>query len=143
MISEWISQAAAVTGDCAKKLESNEVDRIIKSIRSRFTAGDHNREYLWEEFENDQSGRCVDGWKRLCEFPEPKPLILYRDTTEFEGLSFPSSQSLHRVLAEAPGFEFYLTNAEAEFVICFNHHDYLVCVGTSKDWLATIPEDPE
>lgn len=143
MISEWISQAAMATGDTVQKLEPTEVDRILESIRRRFTAGDQDRRNLWEEFEDDLSRKCIDGWQRLCEFPEPHPLILFQDTSEFEGFSFPASESLHRVLAESPGFEFYLTNAEAAFVICFNHHDYLIGVGTAKDWLATIPEDHE
>lgn len=143
MISAWISQAATITGDSVNELDSREVDRIVDLIRRRFTGGQFNHRYLWEDFENDLSKRCADGWRRLCDFSVSHPVILFQSEHDFEGFSFASSDCLSRVLAESPGFEFYLTNPEVDFVICFNHHDYLICVGTSKDWLATIPEDAE
>lgn len=36
------------------------------------------------------------------------------------------------------GFEFYITNFETEYVICFNHHDCLLGCGTAKKWVESL-----
>lgn len=47
----------------------------------------------------------------------------------------PSGRALECLLANSHGFEFYVTDAGAGFLICFNHHDVLLCWGSAKEWL--------
>lgn len=42
------------------------------------------------------------------------------------------------ILAETSGFEFYITNKNVDYIICFNHHDCLSGCGTAKNWIADI-----
>jgi hypothetical protein len=63
---------------------------------------------------------------------------LFRDSDAYEGYIASSPQSLERILAESPGFEFFLTNEDVDYVLCFNHHNYLIGVGQCKDWLSHI-----
>ena len=45
--------------------------------------------------------------------------------------------ALVRLLGDLPPMEFYLTNAATEYLLCFNHHDYLIACGSAREWLAT------
>jgi hypothetical protein len=44
------------------------------------------------------------------------------------------------VLAESTGFEFYLTDIDATFLLCFNHHDFLIAAGDARPWLLTCAQ---
>ena len=43
---------------------------------------------------------------------------------------------LSLLLGETYPFEVYLTDELVDFVLCFNHHDYLIATGRAKAWLA-------
>lgn len=30
---------------------------------------------------------------------------------------------------------FYLTNASTDYLLCFNHHDYLIACGAAREWV--------
>ncbi len=34
-----------------------------------------------------------------------------------------------------PAEEFYLTNTLTDYLLCFNHHDYLIACGRAREWL--------
>ena len=61
----------------------------------------------------------------MGEYGESHPILLYVDESDFEGVAFPSSDGLRQILSETPNCEFYVTNIETDFVLCFNHHDFL------------------
>ncbi len=42
---------------------------------------------------------------------------------------------LSLLLGETYPFEVYLTDELVDFVLCFNHHDYLIATGRAKEWL--------
>ena len=44
---------------------------------------------------------------------------------------FPCAQELSNTLKHCFGFEFHITNEQYEFLVAFNHHDYLILSGTA------------
>lgn len=138
MICDWIDDAVSTTREVVNRLDANHVARIIATIRKRFTNSETRSDYLWEDFVDDISKRCDDGWRIACEYPEQRPIIFFRDGEAYAGYSASSTDSLSRILAESPGFEFFLTNDGVDFVLCFNHHDCLIGVGKCKDWLTIV-----
>jgi hypothetical protein len=46
-----------------------------------------------------------------------------------------------RVLEECFNFEYYLTDQDCSYFICFNHHKYLVTAGTAADWLKNLLDE--
>lgn len=141
MIDEWILEAARSTGEVAERISVVEVSQLISEIRRKFTAPEINSAFLWEQFENEVSRRNERGWQLLCEYLVSEPILLSEEGESFVGFRFHSQSSLSRVIAESPGFEFYLTDAKATFVICHNHHDCLIGVGACAEWLSQLPED--
>ena len=53
-----------------------------------------------------------------------------------------SGDALDLLLGETTGFEFYVTDADASYLVCFNHHDFLVCLGDARGWLKGLLHDP-
>lgn len=53
---------------------------------------------------------------------------------------FTHRRDIVAVLAECTGFEFYLTDVEATFLLCFNHHDVLIAAGDARPWLLTCAQ---
>jgi hypothetical protein len=62
-------------------------------------------------------------------------VLLFDAGEEQEMFAVPSGRALNQLLANSPGFEFYVTDREVSYLICFNHHDVLICWGNAKDWL--------
>ena len=115
--------------------------RVIGLIASRCTGPAHEGRRLWEAFRGDTARRRSDGWSLICDYPEPSPILIFQDGDEFGAYEFSSPEDLRTVLAELPGFEFYVTNQGAGFVLCHNHHDFMVGVGECRRWLSALKEE--
>lgn len=94
---------------------------------------------LWERIQGGVGRYDPMGWKAIGDFPNDTPVILFFDvedeTAVYEAQSCPE---LVRLLAECPGFVFYVTNRRYDFLICHNDHDYLIAAGTAKPWLLDL-----
>ena len=38
------------------------------------------------------------------------------------------------------GFEFYVFDSSISYLICFNHHDQLIGVGSAKEWVNSLQQ---
>ena len=45
---------------------------------------------------------------------------------------------LQTILGESFGFEFYITDRDQSYVICFNHHDVLYGCGAAREWVEEL-----
>jgi hypothetical protein len=138
VIGQWIGEAARASGQSLLPLSPLEVDALVHSIRSRYVYDARRSAFLWESFRNGFAARIPDGWSIACSYPELEPILLFLDGDSYAAYRFASSTDLQRILAESPVFEFYVTNAGASFVLCFNHHDFLIGVGSCVDWLRQV-----
>lgn len=141
MIDEWIANAAREFGIDVVELPECEVDQLIRTIEERYVRLTARNCFLWEAFENSVSVRKVDGWKDLCEYCQQAPNLLYREDSRNSGRRLTSGSALKKLLSECPGFEFYVTDSTVEYVLCHNHHDYLIGVGRCVEWLGTLAGD--
>ncbi len=81
-----------------------------------------------------------DGWRLAAEYAAREPILFFYDDAAI-GFEFATGTELRDVLNDCPGFELYVTDREASFVLCHNHHDYLSGVGSCQAWLLTIPDE--
>ena len=49
-----------------------------------------------------------------------------------------NGNDLYYLLSETSGFEFYITDFNYSYLICFNHHDILYGCGRAKEWIAGL-----
>lgn len=108
-------------------------DQVRSRVTSRYGSG-----RVWERADGSTSVQSVDGWMWIGPFVGARPCILLFDTDEEpEMIHIPSGPALDALLRDSCFFEFYVTDEEATYLICFNHHDVLVCWGSARAWLAS------
>ena len=91
---------------------------------------------LWEAASGCASVRNADAWRWIHEFVGSRSCVLFLDLADgAEMFHVPSGSSLDGLLANTYGFVFYVTDAEADFLICFNDHDFLMGWGGAREWL--------
>lgn len=141
MLVEHIQRTLDEHGIAALQLSISETDAIIQDIKQRFCDPLAYDRYLWETFNDDESRQRQDGWLLLCDFPMERPILFVPEYNRYHAFQFLSTTDLRLLLSESQGFEFYVTTESTDFVLCHNHHDYLIGVGTCIPWLAEITED--
>jgi hypothetical protein len=91
---------------------------------------------VWETASECASVQNPDGWRWISRFVGTRPCILLFDIVEeVEMFQIPSGGALESLLTNTYAFEFYITDIDAAYLICFNHHDMLICCGTARAWL--------
>jgi hypothetical protein len=94
--------------------------------------------FLWEHLENSNSIRTASGWQLVGEFIGPQPLFVFFNPADDQTIiEFSSGQDLTAVLTESFLLEFYATDG-ASYLLCFNHHDYLIGAGAAAGWIERI-----
>lgn len=97
--------------------------------------------FLWEglsdySFVNDSSG-----WRYIGQFIGDKPCILFfYDLEKWNAAVINSGHELVTLISEMYGFEFYVFDSSVSYLICFNHHDQLIGVGSAKEWVNNLRE---
>jgi hypothetical protein len=106
-------------------------------LRERIFSGYGRRSrWLWEVLADCASVQDAGGWEWISEFVGARSCVLLFDRDEeVEMFHVPSGASLDALLRNTCGFEFYVTDMDASYLICFNHHDVLVCCGSAREWL--------
>ncbi|HSS47938.1 MAG TPA: hypothetical protein VLX28_03225 [Thermoanaerobaculia bacterium] len=75
----------------------------------------------------------------MADFLDTTPaLLLFDPHDEKVSFDFDSGVDIPRVIEGCFGFEFYVTDRQTSFLICFNHHDFLIGAGRAKAWVAGI-----
>lgn len=108
-------------------------DQLRERVRSTY-GGDGT--WMWAGLSDCASVQTSDGWEWISRFVGSLPCVLLFDVTEeAEMFHVPSGEALETLLANTEGWEFYVTDLETSYLICFNHHDMLICCGRARAWL--------
>ena len=51
---------------------------------------------------------------------------------------FRNGLDLLRVLRDCPAMEFYVSDEEASYLLCHNHHDFVIGWGTASRWVEVL-----
>ncbi|EGK09931.1 hypothetical protein HMPREF9374_2734 [Desmospora sp. 8437] len=66
-----------------------------------------------------------------------KVILFFNDEREDYGFYLFSGSDLVEILEETNEDEFYLTDPEVSYLLCFNHHDHLLSSGAAvSEWLS-------
>lgn len=117
------------------ELSSVECDIIRRQLRGKFTRGNASLA-MWKDLIDKFSVQDVDGWRWVDNFVGQSSTIMLFDLDDEPSMfEFQNGTQVVTILAETFHFEFYLTNHARDYLICFNHHDYLIATGTAAHWL--------
>jgi hypothetical protein len=151
---DQVRTAAKVVNARITELSAEQSQQVRAAVLQRFvdgsripSAGFSKRRTLeswplWEALRGAASVQAVDGWRWVSDFVGNSTVVMFfnedEDRTMFR---FADGAQLVPVLEECTPFEFYLTNDDAEYLICFNHHDVLIGAGTAALWLEQRSEN--
>lgn len=108
---------------------------IHDALAARFAAAEPKGP-LWERLKEGASLRSTQGWAMPGTFVGDAPCLLcFEPRLDNNVLEFARGTDLEAVLAECSGFVFYVCDADMNYLLCFNDHDYLIALGTAKPWL--------
>lgn len=116
-----------------RSLAAADRDRIHERVVSRYGG---KSGLSWESLRDYASVQDGEGWRWIREFVGSRScILLFNRSDEAEMFHVPSGAALDQLLANTFGFEFYVTDTEGTYLICFNHHDFLICSGSAQGWL--------
>lgn len=95
--------------------------------------------FFWEKFKAPAVIQRDDGWQKLCDFVGSKCCLMFFDNMEDESVFvLKNGKDLYTLLGEMYGFEFYITDFETEYLLCFNHHDCILGCGRAEKWVKSL-----
>jgi hypothetical protein len=138
-IRDDITEAVRRVEANAVELSSEEARATAEKVESRFAKPGAGP--LWERLQGCEGMQGSDVWRRIPDFVGGPALLLVEDAQGRCGFRFNISSDLHRVLAGCPGFDFYVTDDCAQYLLSFNHHDVLIGCGDAASWVRSL-NDP-
>lgn len=137
-ISEEIIKTALDSGICVKELPNEYVKRIKKAIFKKYVQSQPGT-FLWEHFIHPSVIADSNGWEKICTYiGENNCLMFFDDIEDKSVILISNGNDLYKLLNMMFGFEFYITNFETDYLVCFNHHDCLLGCGTAKNWIESL-----
>jgi hypothetical protein len=134
-IKDAVIDASNAVGCSIVQLSREESERVRACVEEKYATGFGGLP-LWERLSSDCSRYDPDGWRMIADFSLGNRVTFFFDReSESVMYSVASCGDVVKILSECPGFVFYLTDEDFDFLLCFNDHDYLIGAGSAKDWV--------
>lgn len=137
-ISAEIKKVTLINDIVVEELSDEQIKKVKSNITQKYIHS-QPKPFLWDRLKEAAMIADSDGWQKLCDFVgNSKCLMFFDDIEDKSVLVISSGKSLSKLLDEMFGFEFYITNFETDYLLCFNHHDCLLGCGTAKKWIESL-----
>ena len=116
-------------------IEEEITDFILKNT-IEIEEVNHDTCLKWEKLRYFDSIIDKDGWSYINEFVSDNACIMFfNEFDEKKMFKIKNGNDLYFLLSETSGFEFYITDSNYSYLICFNHHDILYGCGKASYWV--------
>jgi hypothetical protein len=136
--SEHVSAAITSASVAAEVLDAGERSAVVLRLRERLGV-DVKRHHPWDDRSAPDGRLRPDGWELVPTYMGAEPCLMFLDGADVIW-KFATGNDLLRVLKECPALEFYVCNEDAGYLLCSNHHDYLIGWGTAGTWVAKLDD---
>lgn len=138
-INDEIKRASDELNLTIEFIRASDFQQTLLTIKEKYTNRFEKGRVLWEILDDFAAVQDEHGWSYIGDFVQNKPCIMFisenRNDTRNGGFIIRSGNDLTAILAESYGFEFYVTNTETDYLICFNDHNCLLGCGRAKKWV--------
>lgn len=98
-----------------------------------------NTSFIWESFKDYAYYQNSNAWSLIKDYvKENKCIMFFNKSDDRNGFLISNGFELQKIIEESFGFEFYITDENRSYLICFNHHDILYGLGKAKDWVKEV-----
>lgn len=125
-----------------KKIGIEERNEILDSIFNKYINVSRKDVCLWEKLIHYEALQDAQAWSYIKDFVEDNNCIMFfNQEEEKEMFLIQSGEDLNYTLSETYGFEFYITNKQCSYLLCFNDHDILYGCGIAEKWIKKMKGD--
>ena len=128
-----ISSALHATGNPAEVLGAAERTALVVRLRERLGV-DATAHKPWDSPAAPQGQLRPDGWELIPAYVGGTTCLMFLDGANTVW-QFSSGSDLLRVLEDCPALEFYVCDREASYLLCTNHHDFVIGWGAATSWV--------
>ena len=122
-----------------KKIESKDRKEILDLILKKYIDINKKGVWLWEKFVHYEAVNDDMGWSYIKDFVKDNECIMFfNQEQEQEMFLIQSGEDLNYILSVTFGFEFYITNKQCSYLLCFNHHNILYGCGIAEKWMIKL-----
>ena len=122
-----------------ERLELNEKEKILSLVLKKYVDFNKKGIWLWEKFIHHEALNDNMAWNYIKDFVKDKECVIFFNQQEDkEMFLIHSGEDLNYILSETFGFEFYITNQQASYLLCFNHHNILYGCGSAEKWINNL-----
>lgn len=98
-----------------------------------------NTALMWECFKDSVSYQNPNAWSLIYDYVKDNECIMFfNESDDKNAFLIQNGAELQKILEDSFGFEFYITNKNYAYLICFNHHDILYGSGEAKEWVRRL-----
>ena len=118
-------------------LPPSYVEDLRTSIVKQYCT--ENTALMWEGFKDCVNYQNSNAWSLICDYVKDNECIMFfNESDDKNAFLIPNGAELQKILEDSFGFEFYITNKNYSYLICFNHHDILYGSGEAKEWVQRL-----
>lgn len=140
MSFDFVADAVKGAAVNAQVLERSQQDAVIGRLRERFGLN-ARATFLWDATVSEHVAfECPSGWQLIPRFIGASECLMFESRARTIW-RFGSGDDLLRVLEDAPALEYYVCDVEVTYLLCHNHHDYLIGWGAAAAWVIQLSEN--
>lgn len=92
---------------------------------------------IWDNKSAPDGLQCADGWKLISNYVGNNPCLMFLEGAETIW-RFSDGTKLLECLSECPLFEFYVCDEACSYLLCNNHHDFVIGWGSAECWVKSL-----
>lgn len=133
-IEEQIMSAASMNINVTK-ISKHDTELRFQQLSRKYANGTKLFP-LWEHLDNDIAIQHPEAWKWIAEYiGNCQAILMFNPSDEKSSFEVEGGENLVKLLSEMFNVEFYVTNKNNEYLLCFNHHDVLIACGDATEWI--------
>lgn len=140
MLTEVVQETASSLGINTTRLSPERCVATFQALKSAFGDVTSVRP-IWETILSSTSRKRINGWSDIGKFVNGSSCLLLLEERGPQVFRLTNGTDLIRLLSECPGFEFYVTDEKFSYLLCHNHHDFLIGAGTAAPWVSELESD--
>ena len=122
-----------------KELSGDMCDRVLKKTLEMYAYIKMTDGFLWEGLRDCETFSDIDGWLYIQKFVLDNSCIMFFNPyQEKKMFNISSGKDLQYILSETCPYEFYVTDMDYSYLLCFTHHDVLIGCGKAKEWVRNL-----
>jgi len=135
MEADQIAEFLCETSVVPTRLSPDERDAIIHLLKELNV----NVEVAmpWNAADAPASVQNGSGWELIPKFVGDLPCLVFLPLASAIW-RFADGAELLKFLRETPHFEFYVCDIQATYLVCFNHHDFIIGWGRCTTWVEQL-----